>query len=63
MNLYKTAIYNGSIGIAMSTESGRGSSKFGGAASFQTNSFGLLRGNFKVSGPLKIILSIKLVHL
>ena len=53
MNLYKTAIYNGSIGIAMSTESGRGSSKFGGAASFQTNSFGLLRGNFKVSGPLK----------
>jgi len=53
MNLYKTAIYNGSIGVSMSTESGRGSSKFNGAASFQTNSFGLLRANLKLSGPLK----------
>lgn len=53
LNLYKTAIYNGSIGVAMSTESGRGASKFNGAASFQTNSFGLLRANLKLSGPLK----------
>ena len=53
MNLYKTAIYNGSIGVSMSTESGRGSSKFNGAVNFQTNSFGLLRGSLKLSGPLK----------
>lgn len=53
MNLYKTAIYNGSIGISMSTESGRGASKFGGVVGFQTNSFGLLRANVKLSGPLK----------
>lgn len=53
MNFYKTAIYNGSIGVSMSTESGRGSSKFNGAINFQTNSFGLLRGSLKLSGPLK----------
>lgn len=53
MNLYQTAIYNGSIGVSMSTESGRGSSKFNGAVNFQTNSFGLLRGSLKLSGPLK----------
>ena len=53
MNLYKTAIYNGSIGISMSTDAGRGASKFNGAVGFQTNSFGLLRANVKLAGPIK----------
>ncbi len=52
MNLYKTAIYNGSIGISMSTESGRGASDFNGTVSYQTNTFGMQRANVKLAGPL-----------
>lgn len=52
LNIYKSAIWNGSIGIAMNTKSGRGTQKFGGAATFQTNSFGLIRAQAKISGPL-----------
>lgn len=52
LNIYKTAIYNGSIGISMSSESGRGSDNTQGVVGFTTNSFGLMRGNAKVSGPL-----------
>lgn len=52
MNIYKTAIYNGSIGVSLSTDDGRGNPKFGGVARFQTNTFGLIRGNAKIFGPM-----------
>lgn len=52
LNIYKTAIKNGSIGVAMSTESGKGTDKFGAVAGFTTNTFGLVRFNGKISGPL-----------
>ena len=53
LNIYKTAIMNGSIGVAMSTESGKGTPVFSAVAGIQTNTFGLIRFNGKVSGPLK----------
>lgn len=52
MNIYKTAIYNGTIGVSLSTDDGRGRAKFGGVAAVQTNTFGLVRANAKVFGPL-----------
>lgn len=52
MDIYKTAIYAGAIGVSLSTDVGRGTSTFGGQATFQTNSFGLLRGMARVSGPI-----------
>ncbi|MGI6222787.1 MAG: hypothetical protein ACOYJG_04195 [Prevotella sp.] len=53
LNIFKTAVKNGSIGIAMSTESGKGTKNFQAQASFQTNTFGLVRVNGKISGPIK----------
>lgn len=53
LNLYKTAIYNGSIGVSMSSESGRGTDGTKGAVGLTTNSFGLIRANAKVSGSGK----------
>ncbi len=52
LNIYKTAIWNGSIGVAMASESGNGADKVGGSVTFQTNSFGLLRAMGKVASPL-----------
>ncbi len=52
MNLYKTAIWNGTIGVAMASESGKGADKLGGAVTYQTNTFGLQRVMGKISSPI-----------
>lgn len=52
MNIYKTAIWNGTIGVAMASESGKGADKLTGAVTYQTNSFGLIRAMGKVAAPL-----------
>lgn len=48
----KTAILASDVGVSVSTWSSRGSEKFKGAAELTTNSFGLMRGDVSVSGPL-----------
>jgi hypothetical protein len=53
LNIFKTAVLNGSIGVAMSTESGKGTPKFSAVTGIQTNTFGLVRFNGKVSDSMK----------
>lgn len=53
LNIFKTAVTNGSIGVAMSTESGKGTKDFHAQTSIQTNTFGLVRATGKISGPMK----------
>ena len=53
LNVSETAIFASDVGVSVSTWSNRGTDKFKGSASFTTNSFGLLRGDVNVSGPMK----------
>lgn len=53
LNVSETALFASDVGVSVSTWSNRGTDKFKGSASFTTNSFGLLRGDVNVSGPLK----------
>lgn len=41
------------VGVSVSTYTNRGTDKFKGSVAFNTNSFGLLRGDVGISGPLK----------
>ena len=52
LNVSETAIFASDVGVSVSTWSNRGTDKFKGSASFTTNSFGLLRGDVNVSGPM-----------
>lgn len=49
----ETAISIGDVGVSVSTFSNRGTEKLEGTAAFNTNSFGLLRGDLSFSGPMK----------
>lgn len=49
----KTAITIGDIGVSVSTYTNKGTEKLQGSGAFTTNSYGLLRGSFNVSGPMK----------
>lgn len=51
-NVSETALLASDVGVSVSTWTNRGTSITKGAAGFTTNSFGLLRGDVNVSGPL-----------
>lgn len=53
LNVSQTALLASDVGVSVSTFTNRGTDKFRGSASFNTNSFGLLRGDVGISGPLK----------
>jgi len=53
LNVSETALLASDVGVSVSTWSNRGTEKTKGTASFTTNSFGLLRGDVSISGPLK----------
>ena len=53
LNVSQTALLASDVGVSISTFTNRGTDKFKGSAAFSTNSFGLLRGDVSVSGPLK----------
>ncbi|WP_394674988.1 hypothetical protein [uncultured Chryseobacterium sp.] len=53
LNVQNTALFASDVGVSVSTWSNRGTEKTKGAVSFTTNSFGLLRGDINISGPLK----------
>jgi hypothetical protein len=53
LNVAETAILASDVGVSVSTFTNRGSDKFKGSAAFATNSYGLLRGDIGISGPLK----------
>lgn len=53
LDVSQTALLASDVGVSVSTFTNRGTDKFKGSASFNTNSFGLLRGDLSVSGPLK----------
>jgi hypothetical protein len=53
LNVAETAILASDVGVSVSTFTNRGSDKFKGSAAFATNSYGLLRGDVGISGPLK----------
>ncbi len=53
LTLAQSAIKFGEINGFVSSQTKHGTDKFSGSAQFNTNSFGLLRGNILVSGPAK----------
>lgn len=53
LNVSQTALQASDVGVSVSTYTNKGSEMFKGTAGFSTNSFGLLRGEIAVSGPLK----------
>lgn len=53
LNVSETALFASDVGVSVSTWSNRGTDKLKGSASFTTNSFGLLRGDVNISGPMK----------
>lgn len=53
LNVAETARSASDVGVSVSTYTNRGTDKFRGSAGFTTNSFGLLRGDVGISGPLK----------
>lgn len=53
LNVAQTALLASDVGVSVSTYTNRGTDKFKGSVSFNTNSFGLLRGDVGISGPLK----------
>lgn len=53
LNVSQTALLASDVGVSVSTWTNRGTEKTKGAASFSTNSFGLLRGDISISGPIK----------
>ncbi|MDR0893041.1 MAG: hypothetical protein LBN24_10565, partial [Mediterranea sp.] len=52
LDITKTALFASDVGVSVSTWTNRGTDKFKGSAAFNTNSFGLWRGDVGVSGPL-----------
>lgn len=53
LNVSETAIFASDVGVSVSTYTNKGTETLKGSAEFTTNSFGLLRGDVGVSGPLK----------
>ena len=53
LSLLQTAIQYGEICASVASYTETGGDKFKGNASFTTNSFGLLRGNITITGPIK----------
>lgn len=53
LDVANTALFANDIGVSVSSWTNRGSETFRGAAEFTTSSFGLLRGDLNISGPLK----------
>jgi hypothetical protein len=53
LNVAETAVLASDVGVSVSTFTNRGGDKFKGSAAFATNSYGLLRGDIGISGPLK----------
>lgn len=53
LNVSQTALQASDVGVSVSTYTNKGTDIFKGNAGFSTNSFGLLRGEIGVSGPLK----------
>lgn len=53
LNVSETALFASDVGVSVSTWTNRGTEKFKGSAGFTTNSFGLLRGDVGISGPMK----------
>jgi len=53
LNVSETALLAGDVGVSVSTWTNRGTDKTRGTIGFNTNSFGLLRGDVSVSGPIK----------
>lgn len=53
LNVSETALLASDVGVSVSTLTNRGTDKFKGTASFTTNSYGLLRGDVSISGPVK----------
>lgn len=53
LTLSQTAILYGDVCASVSTYTHRGTDSFNGNIGFTTNSFGLLRGNVTLSGPMK----------
>jgi len=53
LNVAQTAILASDVGVSVSTWSNRGTERTMGTAGFTTNSFGLIRGDVNVSGPIK----------
>lgn len=53
LNVAQTALLASDVGVSVSTFTNRGTKTFKGSAAFNTNSFGLLRGDLAISGPLK----------
>lgn len=53
LNVSQTALLASDVGVSVSTWTNRGTENTKGAAGFTTNSFGLLRGDLNVSGPMK----------
>lgn len=52
-NVSETALLASDVGVSVSTWTNRGTETTKGAAGFTTNSFGLLRGDVSISGPLR----------
>jgi hypothetical protein len=53
LNVTETAILASDVGVSVSTFTNRGTDVFKGSATLTNNSFGLLRGDVGISGPLK----------
>ncbi|MDR1913315.1 MAG: hypothetical protein LBQ68_02350, partial [Clostridiales bacterium] len=53
LNVSETALLASDVGVSVSTFTNRGTDKYRGSAAFNTNSYGLLRGDVGISGPLK----------
>lgn len=53
LNVSETALFASDVGVSVDTWSNRGTEKLKGSAGFTTNSFGLLRGDVGISGPIK----------
>lgn len=53
LDVAKTAISVGDVGVSVNTYTNKGTEKLQGKGEFVTNSYGLLRGSFNVSGPMK----------
>ena len=53
LNVSQTALLASDVGVSVGTWTNRGTDFLKGAASFTTNSFGLIRGDFNISGPIK----------
>lgn len=52
LDVAKTALLASDVGVSVSSWTNRGTEKFKGAAEITTNSFGLIRADVGVSGPL-----------